>query len=260
MINIVKLTRTMGGVPVLCQLDLTVNAGEVLALIGPSGTGKSVLLKHIVGLLEPDSGSVTVAGRCITGAGYRELAEIRRGLGYVFQDAALLDSLSIRDNLRLALDDSACARDPQFAEQRITDSLAAVNLPERVLTRRPGELSGGMRKRAGVARAIINQPRVLLYDEPTTGLDPGNVAAINRLILRNRDRFNAASIVITHDIASLPALADRVALLDGGSIQFLGTPDDLLMSDNRAVLMFTGRTTATSKEEDPWPDTLAVAM
>lgn len=260
MITIEGLTKTLGGMTVLSDLDLTVEAGEVLALIGPSGTGKSVLLKHIVGLLEPDSGSVIVDGRSVTQAGYRELAEIRRGMGYVFQDAALLDSLSIRDNLRLALDDDACARDPHFAQRRIGETLAAVNLQERVLARRPGELSGGMRKRAGVARAIINQPRVLLYDEPTTGLDPGNVAAIHELILSNRERFNAASIVITHDVVSLPAFADRVALLDGGSLRFLGTPDDLLQSDAVAVLTFMGRAPASAYEEDIWPVTTAVAM
>lgn len=259
MITVQKLTKTFGGQRVLADLDLTVGSGEVLALIGPSGTGKSVLLKLIVGLLEPDSGRVTVAGRSVTGADYRQLAAIRRGMGYVFQDAALLDSLTIRDNLRLALDDGVCARDPRFADRLTSETLSAVNLPLRVLDRRPGELSGGMRKRAGVARAIINQPRVLLYDEPTTGLDPGNVAAIHQLILSNRDRFDAASIVITHDIVSLPALADRVALLDGGTIRFLGTPADLLESREPAVLTFIGRAPATA-QEDTWPATTAAAM
>jgi phospholipid/cholesterol/gamma-HCH transport system ATP-binding protein len=260
MIRVENLHRSIAGLPVLRGIDLHVEAGEVLALIGPSGTGKSVLLKHIIGLLEPDSGEVTIAGQSITRASFRELTAIRRGIGYVFQDGALLDSLSIRENLRLALDDRACARDAAHAHTRIAEALAAVNLPERVLDALPDELSGGMRKRAAVARAVINRPRVLLYDEPTTGLDPRNVATIHELILSNRERYGAASIVVTHDVGSLLELADRVALLDDGRVRFIGPPAALFTSDHAAVHTFIGRAPAGNHQRTPWQATRAAAM
>jgi phospholipid/cholesterol/gamma-HCH transport system ATP-binding protein len=241
MITVTDLRRSLGGVAVLQGVNLEVEQGEVLALIGPSGTGKSVLLKHIIGLLEPETGDIIVGGRSVVRATYRQLAAIRRGMGYVFQDAALLDSLTLRENLRLALDDDACGSDADFADERIAASIAAVNLPDGALHKRPGELSGGMRKRAGVARAIINEPSVLLYDEPTTGLDPRNVSAIHRLIRSIRERLGVTSLVVTHDIAALPELADRVALLEHGTIRFIGTPHELLASDDPAVRAFIGR-------------------
>jgi phospholipid/cholesterol/gamma-HCH transport system ATP-binding protein len=261
MIRITDLHRKLGGVPVLAGIDLEVEAGEVLALIGPSGTGKSVLLKHIIGLLEPDRGDVLVGGRSVVKATYRQLAVIRRGMGYVFQDAALLDSLTLEENLRLALDDAACRRSPGYAAARIAASMAAVNLPTDALRKRPGELSGGMRKRGGVARAILNEPSVLLYDEPTTGLDPRNAAGIHRLIRSIRNRLGATSLVVTHDITALPGLADRVALLEGGRVRFLGTPAELLASDDAGVVEFLGRGAADPFEpqEESWLDTPVVA-
>jgi phospholipid/cholesterol/gamma-HCH transport system ATP-binding protein len=253
MITIEALHKTLGTQPVLRGVDLHVEAGEVVALVGPSGTGKSVLLKHIVGLVEPDAGDVRVAGRSVVRANAAQLAEIRRGLGYVFQDAGLLDSLTLRENLRLAFDDADWRADRPGCERRIHDAVAAVNLSPAVLDRRPGELSGGMRKRAGVARAIINEPDVVLYDEPTTGLDPRNVAIIHRLVLANRDRLGATSIVITHDIHALDGFADRVVLLEHGRVRFDGTPRQLLASQDPAVLNFTGRDPAEQMdEEDPW--------
>jgi phospholipid/cholesterol/gamma-HCH transport system ATP-binding protein len=244
MITIEGVRKSMGDQPILRGVDMCVDAGEIVALVGPSGTGKSVLLRHIVGLVEPDAGDVRVDDRSVVRAGRRELATIRRGIGYVFQDAGLLDSLSIRDNLRLALDDDDCRRDPHGCERRIGESLAAVNLETTVLERRPRELSGGMRKRTGVARAIINEPGVLLYDEPTTGLDPRNVNAIHRLVVAMRDRFGATSIVITHDLQALGDFADRVVLLEHGVVRFDGTPAGFHDSTDPAVLNFTGRATA----------------
>jgi phospholipid/cholesterol/gamma-HCH transport system ATP-binding protein len=238
MITVTGLQKDLGGAPVLRGIDLVIETGEILALIGPSGTGKSVLLKHIVGLLEPDSGEVVVDGRSVTRANHRELGEIRKTMGYVFQDAALLDYLDVQGNLRLAMSDMEWRKDRRGASARIEAALAAVNLDESVLAKLPTELSGGMRKRVGVARAIIHQPRTILYDEPTTGLDPRNVAAIDELVLRNRDRFGATSIVITHDVASVHRIADRVALLVDGKVQFLGSPRDLVQSEVPAVLNF----------------------
>jgi phospholipid/cholesterol/gamma-HCH transport system ATP-binding protein len=227
MISIRSLQKSLGGAPVLRGVNLEVCAHETLALIGPSGTGKSVLLKHIVGLLEPDAGDVLINGHSVAHASYRELAQLRSQVGYVFQDAALLDSLNVEENLRLALSDAVCRRDPTFARGRILEALDLVNLDPSVLHKLPRELSGGMRKRVGVARAIINRPHVLLYDEPTTGLDPRNVERINALILKNQSHFGATSIVISHDLASVHRIANRVALLAQGVIHFHGTPPEL---------------------------------
>jgi phospholipid/cholesterol/gamma-HCH transport system ATP-binding protein len=238
MITVTGLCKSLGGAPVLRGIDLTIETGEIVALIGPSGTGKSVLLKHIVGLLEPDAGEVVVDERSVTLADHRQLGEMRKTMGYVFQDAALLDYLDVQGNLRLAMSDAEWRGDRKGAADRIAAALAAVNLDGSVLTKMPTELSGGMRKRVGVARAIIHRPRTILYDEPTTGLDPRNVAAIDELVLRNRDRFGATSIVITHDLASVHRIADRVALLDEGRIQFLGSPRDLAQSEIPSVVDF----------------------
>jgi phospholipid/cholesterol/gamma-HCH transport system ATP-binding protein len=260
MITITNLHKTLG-VPVLRGVDLEIERGEILAIVGASGTGKSVLLKHIIGLIEPDSGDVCVGGRSVVRASFRELSAIRRGMGYVFQDAALLDSLTVRDNLRLAIDITECRMHPHSVDRRITDALRAVNLDERVLDRLPGELSGGMRKRTGVARALINDPHVILYDEPTTGLDPGNVLAMNALIRSNRERYGATSVVVTHDIATLAALADRVALLHNGRIRFIGTPSEFLRTGDSVVAGYTGRNvaiTVTDNEEDAWQATRVV--
>jgi phospholipid/cholesterol/gamma-HCH transport system ATP-binding protein len=238
MIRIRGLHKQLGNAPVLQGIDLDVAAGEVLALIGPSGTGKSVLLKHIVGLLEPDEGDVLVDGHSVPRANSAQLAQLRRGMGYVFQDAALLDFLTVAENLRLALPDAEYRANRRAGERRIRNAIGLVNLSADTLRKLPGELSGGMRKRVGVARAIIHEPRILLYDEPATGLDPRNVAAIDDLILRNRDRFGATSLVVTHDIPSVHRVADRVVLLAAGRVRFTGKPHELLTSDDEYVRNF----------------------
>ena len=247
MIAIEGVHKVFGGRAVLSGLDLRVEVGEVVALVGPSGTGKSVLLRLLVGLLLPDHGEIRIGGRSVVRAGYRELAAIRSRIGFVFHDGALLDSLTVGENLRLALDDAACRSNPIHASDRIAYALGMVNLPVRVLTQLPGELSGGMRKRVGVARAVINTPDILLYDEPTTGLDPCNVCAINELIVASRDALGATSVVVTHDMASLPAIADRVAFLDDGVIRFAGAPAEFLGSANPHVSEFLrGQNRATN--------------
>ena len=237
MITIRSLHKTLGGTPVLRGVDLEVQEEETLALIGPSGTGKSVLLKHIVGLLEPDSGDVFVAGRSVAKANARQLADLRRQMGYVFQDAALLDSLTILENLKLAFVD-ATDTDESAVTDRINDVLEQVNLDPSVLQKSPRELSGGMRKRVGVARALINRPRIMLYDEPTTGLDPRNVERINALVRKNRDYLGATSIMISHDLPAVRQIADRVALLLDGKVRFHGTPAELETSNDPLVSDF----------------------
>ncbi len=239
MIRIENLRKRLGGRAVLDGVSLRIERGEVLALVGPSGTGKSVLLKHIVGLLVPDEGEVFVEDQPVGAATYGELTRVRRRVGYVFQNAALLDSLTVAENLRLALDDERCASDQTYCGRCIEDTLATVNLDAHVLEKRPGELSGGMQKRIAVARAIVHGPEIVLYDEPTTGLDPENVAAVNEVILRTRDRLGATSVVVTHDIPSVGLIADRVALLYDGRVRFVGSTDEFFASRDPRVLAFT---------------------
>lgn len=253
MIHIENLHKRLGNTSVLDGIDLEVERGELVAVVGPSGVGKSVLLKHVIGLIPPDRGDVLVDGESVCQARARDLARLRLRMGYVFQDAALLDSLTVRENLRLALSDEECARDPGHETRRIGEVLQLVNLDAAALDRRPSEVSGGMRKRVGVARAVINSPEVLLYDEPTTGLDPTNVEVINKLILAARDRYGATSLVVTHDLDSLAPLADRVVLLLGGRVRFDGTPTAFRASTDPVVRSFIGGGSApATREMTPW--------
>lgn len=238
MISIACLTKSIAGTLILDGLNLEIRDGEIVAIIGPSGTGKSVLLKHVIGLIQPDSGDILIDGSSIVHARTGELSRLRRRVGYVFQDAALLDSLTVEDNLRLALDDRLCARHPERCRLQVQAALRAVNLGSDILQRLPGELSGGMRKRVGVARALIHEPDIVLYDEPTTGLDPQNINVINEVIIRSRQR-HATSLVVTHDLQSIPTYADRVVLLSQGQIRFDGTPVEFIASGDPLVRSFT---------------------
>ena len=240
MIEIEGLTKSYRGRPVLERLDLEIPTGQTVALLGPSGTGKSVLLKTVVGLEAPDAGRIWVDGVSVPEASYETLRRLRRRIGYVFQDAALLDSLTIRDNLRLALDDERCDDDPGFCPRRIETSLATVNLSADILDRLPGEVSGGMRKRIGVARALMNDPDYIFYDEPTTGLDPRNVAMIADVIVNAREVCDATSLVVTHDIDIVVPVVDRVVLLADGNIRFDGDADAFMESDDPFILEFRG--------------------
>jgi phospholipid/cholesterol/gamma-HCH transport system ATP-binding protein len=238
MISMDSVAKVLAGRCVLAGVTLRVQPGEVLALVGPSGTGKSVLLRLLVGLLEPDHGEIDIAGQSLVRAGYRQLAAIRRRVGFVFQDGALLDSLTVGENLRLALDDRACMRSPIYASDRIAYALDMVNLPQRVLNQLSGELSGGMRKRVGVARAVINTPDILLYDEPTTGLDPSTVTIIDRLIMRMADDLGVTGVIITHDMESAYKVSDRIAMLHEGRVRTVGTPEEIRSSEDPVVKGF----------------------
>jgi phospholipid/cholesterol/gamma-HCH transport system ATP-binding protein len=233
-------------VPVLSGVSLTVETRETLSIVGPSGTGKSVLLKTTNGLLVPDSGDVRIDGVSVYHSDGGALTEIRRKVGYVFQYAALFDSMNVFENVCMGLPDGEArrARSPEVL-RKVVEALEAVNLdPALVLNKLPSELSGGMRKRVGLARAIVGRPEILLYDEPVTGLDPINTATISRLILEIRERSRVTSILVTHDILQALEISDRVALLNHGKLAFVGTPTAFRESDDPVVRAFADREAA----------------
>ncbi|MBW3554900.1 MAG: ATP-binding cassette domain-containing protein [Gemmatimonadetes bacterium] len=238
--------KQFGDDSVLSGVDLTVKEGETLVLLGPSGTGKSVLLKHAIGLLTPDRGDVIVDGISIPRATPEELKRVRRRIGYVFQNAALFDSLTIARNLALALDTEGNERPLAAVRPEVAELLRRVNLDEDVLDRYPAELSGGMRKRVGVARAIASRPRYVLYDEPTTGLDPVNAETIDGLIVELAEELGVTSIVVTHDLESAFQVGDRVALLTEGRLRACGTPEEILASEDPVVQRFMHRRFGTA--------------
>jgi phospholipid/cholesterol/gamma-HCH transport system ATP-binding protein len=233
--------------PVLSGVDLQVRRGETLAVIGPSGTGKSVLLKTTIGLIIPDQGDVRVAGESVVYGGGGALERARRKVGYVFQNAALFDSMTVFENVAegIAEDELHRIRRSDLVD-RVASALEHVNLdPAAVLGKLPAELSGGMRKRVGLARAIIGRPEILLYDEPVTGLDPVNSAVVHRMIARLAAELDVTSILVTHDIDGALGISDRIALLDSGRIQFVGTPAELEQSELPLVRAFLDRDQVT---------------
>jgi phospholipid/cholesterol/gamma-HCH transport system ATP-binding protein len=229
------VTKRFGDRVVLESLNLELPSGRTTAIIGRSGTGKSVLLKHIVGLLRPDAGRVVVDGQTVHELEPEGLARLRSRFGYVFQFAALFDSMTIAENIRLGL--RRRGLDPGEIEQRVRDSLAVVDLASST-DRFPAELSGGMRKRAGIARAIALRPDYILFDEPTTGLDPVTTATMDSLILRVRRETGATIVVVSHDMRSVFAVADRIAMLHQGRIRGLGTPEEVRASDDPVLRGF----------------------
>jgi phospholipid/cholesterol/gamma-HCH transport system ATP-binding protein len=241
MIEFRDLHKSLGGEPVLRGIDLSVQEGETLALLGPSGAGKSVLLKHAIGLMRPDRGDVLVDGISLARASTSELRRIRRRVGYVFQNAALFDSLTVAENIRLAQDDDRELRSVAECRAEAATLLERVNLDPSVLDMFPSQLSGGMRKRVGVARAIASHPRYLLYDEPTTGLDPINAETIDALIMELDMKLGVTSIVVTHDLESAFQVGDRIALLYEGRIHICAPPDDILASTDPVVQRFVRR-------------------
>ncbi|MGQ0813345.1 MAG: ABC transporter ATP-binding protein [Gemmatimonadota bacterium] len=241
MIEFRNLKKSFGEQVVLNGVDLIVNEGETLALLGPSGTGKSVLLKHAIGLLVPDDGDVFVDGVSIVNATPAELARVRRNVGYVFQNAALFDSLSVAENLYLAQTEQGSVMPLSATRAEAIDLLAKVNLSASVLEKYPSELSGGMRKRVGVARAIASRPRYLLWDEPTTGLDPVNADNIDELILEVSRELGVTSIVVTHDLDTAFEVGDRISLLYEGKVRATGTAAQMLQNTDTVVQRFVRR-------------------
>ncbi len=224
-IQLQEVHKAFGPKRVLKGFTLKVRDGETLAIVGPSGSGKSVLLKHVAGLLRPDSGSVFVDAHSIPDLGRNELTRLRRRIGYVFQFAALFDSMTVAENVGMGL-----RRMPEWDAKgiaaRVEECLALVDL-HGLGDRYPAQLSGGQRKRAGLARAIAPSPKFLLYDEPTTGLDPVTTTVIDRLILRMSDELGVTGLVVTHDMTSAYRVADRITLLHDGRARFTGTPAEV---------------------------------
>ena len=236
MIELVDVHKAFGPKQVLRGFTLSVEEGKTTSLVGFSGAGKSVTLKHIVGLIAPDSGQVRVDGESIPELSRENLYEIRRKIGYVFQFAALFDSMTIAENLAMGLIKKGGFSEEQVRE-RIADSLRLVNL-EGYERRYPVELSGGQRKRAGLARAIAFRPKYLLYDEPTSGLDPVTTAVIDELILKMKEELGVTSLVITHDMQSAYRVSDRIAMLFEGRVLEEGTPDEIRNSETPVVRGF----------------------
>jgi len=235
-------------VPVLSGVDMEVETGEMFALFGPSGTGKSVLLKTTLGLIIPDRGDVEVDGISLYHGPSDALERIRRKVGYVFQNAALFDSLNVFENVSMGLPEDELARMSRAATARkVWDALEIVNLePREILSKLPSELSGGMKKRVGIARAIVGRPEILLWDEPTTGLDPINTAAVERLIKRLSEELEVTSLVVTHDVEGGLLICDRVAMLHSGTLRFSGTPQEFRDSPDPVVQAFVDRAAANA--------------
>jgi phospholipid/cholesterol/gamma-HCH transport system ATP-binding protein len=235
-IQVHNLHKTLGSQHVLQGVDLDVVRGEILTIVGQSGVGKSVLLKHLIGLMQPDAGTVKIDGQEISRLSERGLAEARSKIGVLFQNGALFDSMSVEQNVAFPLRESG-ERNVGVITEKVREVLDAVAMGDH-LDKLPMSLSGGQRKRVALARAVIARPRCILYDEPTSGLDPIASDSIAHLMLAFQTRFGVTSVVITHDMKLVDAIADRVALLYEGRIHFLGTSEELHGSNDEVVQDF----------------------
>jgi phospholipid/cholesterol/gamma-HCH transport system ATP-binding protein len=241
MIEIRNLNKKFGGKNVLNGVNLDINKGETLVIIGKSGSGKSVLIKHIVGLLKPDSGYVKVEGDTVHELDEKSLYLMRKKFGFLFQGAALFDSMTVEENISLPLIESGNGFSQNDIQKNVSEKLELVGLPG-VGNLKPAELSGGMKKRVGLARALVTNPDYILYDEPTTGLDPIMSDSIDNLIRELSQKLQVTSVVVTHDMYSVKNVADKVALIHEGKIHFKGTPDELINSNDEVIVNFIKRT------------------
>lgn len=241
MIELRSVHKRFGEQIVLDGVNFDVREGETVALLGPSGSGKSVLLKHINGLIRPDAGTIVVDGELVSTLPRSDLARLRTRIGYVFQNGALFDSMDVYENVRLGLSDETQFRDEAFARARVAECLKLVNLPPETVEKFPAQLSGGMRKRVGIARAIAGAPKYLLYDEPTSGLDPVNADIIDELVKRLDRELGVTSVMVTHDVRGAFNVADRLALLSDGKIVLQGTPEEFRQSTDPKVKAFLER-------------------
>jgi phospholipid/cholesterol/gamma-HCH transport system ATP-binding protein len=241
MIEIRNVFKRFGAQIVLNGVNLVVQEGETLALLGPSGTGKSVLLKSIIGLIRPDRGEIIVDDKNVGRLKRKELSALRATIGYVFQNGALFDSMDVFENIRLGLTNQDEFDNLEYAKQRAAECLRLVNLRLDTLDTMPADLSGGMRKRVGIARAIAGKPKYVLYDEPTSGLDPVNSDIIDALVKRLEEELGVTSITVTHDVRGAFRTADRIALLTHGKIVAIGSPEEFRESQVPEVKKFLER-------------------
>jgi phospholipid/cholesterol/gamma-HCH transport system ATP-binding protein len=241
MIELRNVHKAFGKQVVLNGVNFEVREGETVALLGPSGTGKSVLLKHVIGLIRPDIGEIYVDGKDVCRLKRKDLSNLRSHIGYVFQNGALFDSMNVFENVRLGITDESKYANLEYCRERIAECIRLVNLPADTIAKFPAELSGGMRKRVGIARAIAGSPKYLLYDEPTSGLDPVNADIIDGLVQRLDDELGVTSVMVTHDVRGAFRVADRLALLSEGTIVMQGTPKEFLESTNPKVREFLER-------------------
>ena len=236
MIEVRNLTKTFGQNVILDDVNFRIDKGESVVIIGRSGGGKSVLLKHLIALLKPDAGQVRIDGENIVPLDERELLRVRHKFGMLFQSAALFDSMTVAENIAFPFRRDLSVS-PEEVARRVEHVLDLVDLPG-TESKKPSELSGGMRKRVGLARAIVYDPEIVLYDEPTTGLDPIVSDSIDKLILRVRDRLNVTSVVVTHDMRSARRLGQRILMLHDKKIYVTGTPDEVFRSNDPVVRQF----------------------
>ena len=236
MISVRQLTKNLGPQPVLRGVDLEIGSGQTCVVLGRSGSGKSVLLKHLIGLFQPTSGEVWVEGEEITHLPERKLGGIRKKLGMLFQSGALFDSMNVAENLAFPLREAGVKNEREIRE-RVAEALEMVDLAGEQ-RKMPEKLSGGMRKRVGLARTIVGRPACILYDEPTTGLDPIAADSINHLIRRLQKRLQVTSVVVTHDMRTAFTIADRIAFLHEGRIYFHGTVDALKAARDAVITDF----------------------
>lgn len=236
-IQVVDLHKSFGDNQVLRGVNLEVEEGSTLVILGGSGSGKTVLLKHLIGLLKPDRGRVLIEGEDIVPLGAEELARVRTKFGMVFQSAALFDSMTVYENVSFPLREHRKLKDPEM-RRLVGEKLAVVDLSPNIEDEYPAQLSGGMRKRVGLARAIVLEPKIVLYDEPTTGLDPITTAYVDQMIIDAKRKLGVTSVVISHDIASSFKVADNVAFLSDGVIVEKGPPQKLRSSQHPKLKLF----------------------
>jgi phospholipid/cholesterol/gamma-HCH transport system ATP-binding protein len=241
MIEIKNLHKNFRDKSVLKGIELSIHDGETIAIIGPSGCGKSVLLKNIIRLLEPDEGKVIIDGKDIAELSRKELYKLRTNFGFLFQGAALFDSMTVEENISLPMTEHFPDMSLPEIQKAVAEKLEMVGLPG-IEKLKPSELSGGMKKRVGLARALITNPSYILYDEPTTGLDPIMSDSIDLLIKELSDKLSVTSIVVTHDMFSVKNVAHKIAMIHDGKIYFSGTPDELLSAEDRIITNFIRRT------------------
>ncbi len=236
MIEARQLKKSFGPQRVLDGVDLRVEKGESVVIIGRSGGGKSILLKHLIGLLRPDEGDVIIDGETIAGMNERQLLKVRRKFGMLFQGAALFDSLTVAENVAFVFQRERKLTEPEISK-KVDQALDMVDLGG-TQDKKPAELSGGMRKRVGLARAIVYEPEIVLFDEPTTGLDPIVADSIDQLIVRVREQLEVTTVAVTHDMRSARRIGQRILMLYHGRIHFTGTPDEVFRSKDPLVYRF----------------------